>query len=143
MLRTASSLPSYRAFDTGLRRRRFPSDTASLLPGLLAATRTGLTPASDDKLTNTKISYPRLIASPPVLLDALQILYKLFFRSVSNASIEHPSTPGAPLLAFTLSYASHTSRFEISNGFPDDFSSLTQLLPESPRLIERTQPRMT
>ncbi|MCA1704400.1 MAG: hypothetical protein LC808_14525, partial [Actinobacteria bacterium] len=66
--------PYYRAFDTGLRRRTFPSDTASLLPGLLAATRTGLTPASDDELTNTKISYPKLIASPPVLLDALQTL---------------------------------------------------------------------
>jgi hypothetical protein len=49
--------PFYRAFDTGLRRRTFPSDTASLLPGLLAATRTGLTPASDDELTNTRISH--------------------------------------------------------------------------------------
>jgi hypothetical protein len=74
MLRTASSLPSYRACDAGLQRRTFPSDAASLLPGLLAATRTGLTPAGDDELTNTKISYPKLIASPLVLLDALQIL---------------------------------------------------------------------
>jgi len=46
-----------RAFDAGLQRRTFPSDAASLLPGLLAATRTGLTPAGDDELTNTKISY--------------------------------------------------------------------------------------
>jgi hypothetical protein len=45
-----------RAFDAGLRPRRpFPGGAASLLPGLLAATRTGLTPASDDELTNTKI----------------------------------------------------------------------------------------
>src|ERR687893_2538779 len=44
--------PFYRAFDTGLRRRTFPSDTASLLPGLLATTRTGLPPASDDELAN-------------------------------------------------------------------------------------------
>ena len=40
-----------RAFDTGLRPRRFPHKAASLLPGLLTATRTGLTPASDDELT--------------------------------------------------------------------------------------------
>ena len=56
--------PSYRAFDAGLQRRTFPSDAASLLPGLLAATRTGLTPAGDDELTNTKISYMK---SQPLL----------------------------------------------------------------------------
>ena len=39
-----------RAFDAGLRHRAFPPDTASLLPGLLAATRTGLPPAGDDEL---------------------------------------------------------------------------------------------
>jgi hypothetical protein len=44
-----------RAFDAGLRPDPFPGQAASLLPGLLAATRTGLTPASDDELTNTKI----------------------------------------------------------------------------------------
>jgi hypothetical protein len=33
---------------------RFPDRTVSLLPGLLAVTRTGLTPASDDELTNSK-----------------------------------------------------------------------------------------
>ena len=46
-----------RAFDAGLRPRPFPDETASLLPGLLAATRTGLPPASDDELTNTKIHH--------------------------------------------------------------------------------------
>ena len=56
--------PSYRAFDAGLQRRTFPSDAASLLPGLLAATRAGLTPAGDDELTNTKISY---MTSQPLL----------------------------------------------------------------------------
>src|SRR5207244_303791 len=60
-----------------------------------------------------------------------QIRYRLFFRSVSKSSIEHPSTPGAPWLALTLRYASHTSRFEISNGFPGDFGSPTRSLPES------------
>ena len=49
--------PPNRAFDTGLRPRPFPDETASLLPGLLAATRTGLPPASDDELTNTKIHH--------------------------------------------------------------------------------------
>src|SRR3954468_13750066 len=51
MLRTAQSLPQEWAFDTGLRPRPFPNEAASLLPGPLAATRTGLTPASDDELT--------------------------------------------------------------------------------------------
>lgn len=50
MLRTAQSLPleghSTLGFD-----RRFPHEAASLLPGLLTATRTGLTPASNDELT--------------------------------------------------------------------------------------------
>ncbi len=39
-----------RAFDVGLRPSPFPDQAANLLPGLLAATRTGLTPASDDEL---------------------------------------------------------------------------------------------
>src|SRR4051794_23067739 len=52
MLRTARSLPLHRAFDAGLRPDPFPDRAASLLPGLLAATRTGLTPAGDDELTN-------------------------------------------------------------------------------------------
>ena len=38
------------------------------------ATPTGLTPAGDDELANTTISYPYFIASPPVLLDALHSL---------------------------------------------------------------------
>jgi hypothetical protein len=49
MLRTARLLPLGWAFDIGLRRRRFPLDDASLLRGLLTATPTGLTPASDDE----------------------------------------------------------------------------------------------
>ena len=43
--------PPCRAFDAALRRRAFPPEAGSLLPGLLAATRTGLPPASDDELT--------------------------------------------------------------------------------------------
>src|SRR5262249_28073707 len=42
-----------RAFDTGLRPDTLPDQAASLLPGLLTATRTGLRPASYDELTTT------------------------------------------------------------------------------------------
>ena len=52
-LRTARlHTPPNGMLDAGLRHRPFPDDTASLLPGPLTATRTGLTPASDDKLAN-------------------------------------------------------------------------------------------
>src|SRR5438034_842613 len=61
--------PPYTAFDAGLRPGPFPDQTASLLPGLLAATRTGLPPAGDDELTNSKIRC-YVTASPPALLGA-------------------------------------------------------------------------
>src|SRR6266700_5967011 len=61
--------PPYRASDAGLRPGPFPDRAASLLPGLLAATRTGLTPAGDDELTNSKIRC-YVTASPPALLGA-------------------------------------------------------------------------
>ena len=52
-LRTARlHTPPNGMLDAGLRHRPFPDDTASLLPGPLTATRTGLTPASDDELAN-------------------------------------------------------------------------------------------
>src|SRR5665647_787833 len=52
-----------------------------------------------------------------------------------------PSTPGAPLLALTRRYASHTSHFEISNDFPCDTDLPTRLLPGT--LVDRTkQPLM-
>lgn len=54
-----------------------------------------------------------------------QILYRLFLRSFSNSPIDTPSTPAAPLLAFTTSYASHTSDFEIVNDLPGDFCPST------------------
>ena len=60
-----------RAFDAGLRPGPFPGRAASLLPGLLAATRTGLPPAGDDELTNTKKTpWHYVTVSPPVLLGA-------------------------------------------------------------------------
>src|SRR5919106_1595395 len=55
MLRTAQSLPLCRALNAGLRPGPFPDRAASLLPGLLAATRTGLTPAGDDELLSDQV----------------------------------------------------------------------------------------
>jgi heme-degrading monooxygenase HmoA len=52
------------AFDAGLRPRPFPDETASLLPDPLAATRTGLSPASDDELTKQAINH--LHDQPPI-----------------------------------------------------------------------------
>src|SRR5664279_4181049 len=69
MLRTAQLLPQ-RALDTGLRPGPFPTRAASLLPGLLTATRTGLTPASDDE---HEPANHLVIRSPPVLQDAPRI----------------------------------------------------------------------
>ena len=45
-----SVAPTTVAFDAGLRPGPFPDRAASLLPGFLATTRTGLTPAGDDEL---------------------------------------------------------------------------------------------
>ena len=49
-LRTARSHTPTGCFDAALRPRPFPPEAGSLLPGLLAATRTGLPPAGDDEL---------------------------------------------------------------------------------------------
>ena len=62
MLRTAQLLPLTRAFDTALRRRAFPPDAGSLLPGPLAATRTGLAPAGNDELPTES---DHVITQPP------------------------------------------------------------------------------
>ena len=61
--------PPHRACDAGLRPGPFPDQAATLLPGLLAATRTGLSPAGDDELTNSKIRC-YVTATPPALLGA-------------------------------------------------------------------------
>src|SRR5262245_34556666 len=45
--------PTNVAFDAGLRRRAFPPDAASLLPGSLTTTWTGLPPAGGDELADT------------------------------------------------------------------------------------------
>src|SRR3982750_971542 len=51
-----SVAPPNGAFDAGLRPGPFPDRAASLLPGLLAATRTGLPPAGDDELTLDQVT---------------------------------------------------------------------------------------
>jgi hypothetical protein len=50
-----SVAPPNGALDAGLRPGPFPDRAASLLPGLLAATRTGLTPAGDDELMSDQV----------------------------------------------------------------------------------------
>jgi hypothetical protein len=85
MLRTAQSLPQEWAFDTGLRPRPFPDEAASLLPGPLAATRTGLTPASDDELTTQDQPPTR---STSCLLGARK-------RLTSSSPRRNTSPPGA------------------------------------------------
>jgi hypothetical protein len=50
MLRTAQSLPPTGLLTLGFDAGRFLPTPASLLPGLLAATRTGLPPAGNDEL---------------------------------------------------------------------------------------------
>src|SRR5215218_1601640 len=51
-----SLAPPRGAFDAGLRPDPFPDRAASLLPGLLAATRTGLPPAGDDELMSDQLT---------------------------------------------------------------------------------------
>ena len=61
-----------RAFDAGLRPDPFPDRAASLLPGLLAATRTGLTPAGDDeheRILDLHHGSPFFLAHLRVLID--------------------------------------------------------------------------
>src|SRR4249920_2872722 len=87
MLRTASSLPLHRAFDAGLRPDQFPDRAASLLPGPLVVTRTGLTPASDDELTTRRSATPNHSLSsclagrtPDLIQIVLQIGLELLHR---------------------------------------------------------------
>src|SRR6266536_2694692 len=68
----------------------------------------------------------------------IHVTYSLFRRSDSNSSTVHPSTPGAPWLAFTFSNASTTACLEITNGLSGDFGWFTRLLPTTGRLTTRT-----
>src|SRR5947209_3200236 len=93
MLRTASSLPLAGLLTLGSDPGPFPDRAASLLPGLLAATRTGLPPAGDDELTNSKIRC-YVTASPPALLGARKRLSDLGAPLISlNTLIGHRPAP--------------------------------------------------
>ncbi len=54
------------ALDTGLRRQAFPPDAASLLPGSLAITWTGLAPVGGDELTGYALDQPTHLLSSRV-----------------------------------------------------------------------------
>ena len=58
-----------------------------------------------------------------------QILNRLFFRSSSNSSRVWRSTPGAPSLAATRLYASHTICLGMSNGLTCDVGMFPLFLP--------------
>jgi hypothetical protein len=58
--------------DAALRPRAFPPEADSLLPGLLAATRTGPTPAGDDELALDHDIYIidlQLLGALPMLVE--------------------------------------------------------------------------
>ena len=65
--------PPSRPFDAGLRTDWFLGRAASLLPGLMAATRTGLPLQGDGELTNTRTTTALRHGVTPVLLGALMI----------------------------------------------------------------------
>ena len=96
MLRTASSLPLHRAFDAGLRPDPFPDRAASLLPGPLVVTRTGLTPASDDELTTRRSATQNhslsscLAGRTP---DLVQIVLQISLENLERDPIHTRCTP--------------------------------------------------
>src|SRR2546423_14125990 len=95
MLRTASSLPLHRAFDAGLRPDPFPDRAASLLPGPLAVTRTGLTPASDDELTTRRsATQNHSLSTCPAgrTPDLVQVVLQILLEFVDRAPIHSRRT---------------------------------------------------
>jgi hypothetical protein len=65
--------PPCGAFDAGLRPGPFPGRAASLLPGLLAATRTGLPLQATTSLRTRRSTMAYVTASPPAVLGARKI----------------------------------------------------------------------
>jgi hypothetical protein len=81
------------------------------------------------------------VASPSVITPGvapeLLVLGDHVFRSDSNSLRVCSSTPGAPLLAATRLYASHTWLLGMSNGLTSDAGMFSSLPPgAAPRLIE-------
>ncbi|MBB4942892.1 hypothetical protein FHR32_007292 [Streptosporangium album] len=71
--------------DAGLRLRPFPDGAASLLPGSLTITRTGLAPASDDELTRSIVNHPFRSTTYPYWTHVRKILFLVVAVSWSNA----------------------------------------------------------
>jgi hypothetical protein len=93
MLRTASLLPLLQGFrhwastpDVSLRRSQPATGPPDSYPDRTHTGRRRRAYEHEDQL-------PNFTASPLALLDALQTLYRLFFRSPSKSSMERPSTP--------------------------------------------------
>ena len=68
------SLPHAGLLTLGSRPGPLPDRAASLLPGLLAAIRTGLPPAGDDELTNREKTMAYVTVPRPALLGARKTL---------------------------------------------------------------------
>src|SRR6185369_13541934 len=85
------------AFDAGLRPDPFPDRAASLLPGLLAATRTGLPPAGDDELYGHEDRLPRTHShsSRPAgrTPDLVQVVLQILLEYLERHPIHTRRTP--------------------------------------------------
>jgi hypothetical protein len=117
----------HRAFNAGLRPGPLPRQAASLLPGLLAATRTGLSPAGEE-LTNTKSTMalrhgvtscsagrtkPRLsslahLSKKPLHRDTAKVVY--LFRSQGYDCSQTRAAPNPRRLRLSSSSASEDDR---------------------------------
>src|SRR5271166_403874 len=94
-LRTARlHTPHIGMLDAGLRHRPFPDDIASLLPGLLTVTRTGLSPASDDELANQPSTIHTINHQP-------FWTHRQASLDVTDRSVAHPAQRGARRWAST------------------------------------------
>ena len=70
--RSVDTLAAFAGLTLGSDPARCQTEPPACYPGLLAATRTGFTPAGDGELTNSKIRC-YAAASPPALLGAPMI----------------------------------------------------------------------
>ncbi|MFE3143921.1 transposase [Streptomyces scopuliridis] len=146
-----------RPFDAGLRRRTFPSDAASLLPGLLAATRTGLPPAGDDELPNSKNTatsrchllfrwaHERGSLSPPVAVADAAHGTSVRFRAVlAQREIDYMLALRADVSAhpFDAQPAARTARAP-SPTCPNPLCPRPEHGPPARRLTDHSRPSLT
>ncbi len=105
-----SVAPPDRAFDAGLRPGQLPNRTASLLPGLLAATRTGLSPASNDEHDHqSRWTTPRHLRSSGRTAEEIKQRLTAFLRddlalelSDDKTLITHARTQAARFLGYEI-----------------------------------------